>query len=526
MSGIKATDAEMGGNRIANNVMSGIKATDAEIKFAEKMKQAFHPYGSEFSPVKPASSDKLPEQPMDRAVRQFKNREEEQKVVNDFNQQTKSTLSPKDQKKKAEFDQYQKDYEKYQKDYDQWAKDNPEELKQRLRQQRREFHGKDPAYVTTTGDEIYNPEIAAKVKAQEQQIAQMNANTAAMNAESQRIQKEIERLRTGEPSEAYKNFRAGVPGSPGPGGSVTSPYLASEMERKQKEAAEPERRAAAIKQSEQEEQQRRQKADKVDAVLAKTNPNLYSDNMQNRASWNRSTRTERALNWLASRNIDANNATEEQLNAAAAHANAWESSKEKQKAKYAEARARKQSQSPSNTSSSPSSPPKVLPSKTGASGAVAGPFPGAVSNGGVMEEISNIYYRRLSNLFEETSTNGLDININRAAYAKRGKGPAAVRAARASLANSSSGGAGDSTEEAPDLEPESTERPHIDTLVAPHIETLIRAAAQSQIGLSHGEAFDPRSRDHQRLIIKSKDPAVLKASEAIRQIRKDYGMED
>jgi hypothetical protein len=114
------------------------------------------------TPSKPAAPAKLPEQPMDSAVAEFKKRE--------------------------------KDYDQYQKDYDQWAKNNPEALKQRLRQQRREFHGRDPAYVTTTGDEIYNPEIAAKVKAQEQQIAQMNANTAAMNSESERIQKEIDRL--------------------------------------------------------------------------------------------------------------------------------------------------------------------------------------------------------------------------------------------------------------------------------------------------------------------------------------------
>jgi len=234
ISGIKATDAEMGGNRIANNIISGIKATDAEMggnRIANNIISGIKTSSStvdvdardpRFAPQEPNAGLKLgrnitipppplPKQPMDRAVKQFRNREEEQNVVKDFNQQTKSTLSAEDQKRKAEFDQYQKDYEQYQKDYDQWAKDNPEALKQRLRQQRREFHGKDPAYVTTTGDEIYNPEIAAKVKAQEQQIAQMNANTAAMNAESEKIQKEIDRLASGQPSEAYERKRLGIP---------------------------------------------------------------------------------------------------------------------------------------------------------------------------------------------------------------------------------------------------------------------------------------------------------------------------
>jgi len=117
------------------------------------------------------------------------------------------------------------------------------------------------------------------------------------------------------------------------------------------------------------------------------------------------------------------------------------------------------------------------------------------------------------------------LGINRKAYAKRGKGPAAVRAAKQSLANSSSGGAGDSTIEAPDLEPETTERPHIDDVVAPHISTLIAAADKHQIDLSHGEAFDPRSKDHQMLLRTSKDPEVHAASKKIGEIRSEYGVE-
>jgi hypothetical protein len=140
-------------------------------------------------------------------------------------------------------------------------------------------------------------------------------------------------------------------------------------------------------------------------------------------------------------------------------------------------------------------------------------------------EMKESYYHRLANLFEETSDQPIS-GVNPAAYGYTPKGQRKARLAAKGFAEPMKSWAGDSTVEAPDLEPESTERPHIDTVVAPHIETLVRAAAQNELDLSHGEAFDPRSKDHQRLIIKTKDPEVMKASEAIRQIRKDYGMED
>ena len=65
------------------------------------------------------------------------------------------------------------------------------------------------------------------MKAQEQQIAQMNANTAAMNAESEKIQKEIDRLASGQPSEAYERKRLGIPddGSTRPDTRQTSQKL-------------------------------------------------------------------------------------------------------------------------------------------------------------------------------------------------------------------------------------------------------------------------------------------------------------
>ena len=135
------------------------------------------------------------------------------------------------------------------------------------------------------------------------------------------------------------------------------------------------------------------------------------------------------------------------------------------------------------------------------------------------------YYRRLANLFEETSDQSMS-GVNPAAYGYTPKGQRKARLAAQGFQEPMRSWAGDSTTEAPDLEPESTERPHIDTVVAPHISTLIAAADKAQIDLGHGEAFNPLSRDHQRLIKTSKDPAVLKASQAIGQIRKDYGVED
>ena len=147
---------------------------------------------------------------------------------------------------------------------------------------------------------------------------------------------------------------------------------------------------------------------------------------------------------------------------------------------------------------------------------------------GGMNPISEAYYRRLANLFEETRVSDTPMSgVNPAAYGYTPKGfrkasLVAKRFAQEPMASWSA----DSTTEAPDLEPETKERPHIDTVVAPHISTLIAAADKAQIDLSHGEAFNPLSKDHQRLIKTSKDPAVLKASQAIGQIRKDYGVED
>jgi hypothetical protein len=118
------------------------------------------------------------------------------------------------------------------------------------------------------------------------------------------------------------------------------------------------------------------------------------------------------------------------------------------------------------------------------------------------------------------------MGINQAAYGFTPKGGRKVnRLAKRYEQEPMASWSGDSTTEAPDLEPESKERPHIDDVVAPHISTLIAAADKAQIDLGHGEAFDPRSRDHQRLLKMSKDPAVMKASQAIQQIRKDYGVE-
>jgi hypothetical protein len=136
-------------------------------------------------------------------------------------------------------------------------------------------------------------------------------------------------------------------------------------------------------------------------------------------------------------------------------------------------------------------------------------------------QMQESYYNRLTNKLDEA------MGIQQAAYGFTPKGASKVRR----LANRyeqepMASWSGDSTVEAPDLEPESKERPHIDDVVAPHISTLIAAADKAQVDLSHGEAFNPRSKDHQKLLKMSKDPAVVKASQSIGQIRKDYGIED
>jgi hypothetical protein len=135
-------------------------------------------------------------------------------------------------------------------------------------------------------------------------------------------------------------------------------------------------------------------------------------------------------------------------------------------------------------------------------------------------QMQESYYDHLSQKLDEA------MGIQQAAYGFTPKGASKVRRlAKRYEQEPMTSWSGDSTVEAPDLEPESKERPHIDDVVAPHISTLIAAADKAQIDLGHGEAFDPRSKDHQRLLKSSKDPSVMKASQAIQQIRKDYGVE-
>jgi hypothetical protein len=74
--------------------MSGIKDTDAEIKFGQQVKQAFNPSLANITVAKPTTSGKLPEQPMDRAVRQFKNRQEEEKGAQPLPEPGKTVNQP------------------------------------------------------------------------------------------------------------------------------------------------------------------------------------------------------------------------------------------------------------------------------------------------------------------------------------------------------------------------------------------------------------------------------------------------
>jgi len=135
-------------------------------------------------------------------------------------------------------------------------------------------------------------------------------------------------------------------------------------------------------------------------------------------------------------------------------------------------------------------------------------------------QMQESYYNRLSSKLDEA------IGIEQSAYGFDPKGGRKTyRLGKRFEQEPMVSWSGDSTEEAPDLEPESQERPHIDDVVAPHISTLIAAADKNQIDLGHGEAFDPRSKDHQKLLKASKDPAVHAASKKIGEIRSEYGIE-
>ena len=443
---------------------------------------------------------------------------------------------------------------------------------------------------------ISDPELRAKTMDQFIKTKAVKAETAKLNAESEAINKERLQIASGEPSQEYKDFVAGVPGGkPREGASAyaRADYAARQREaqdntaadaRRTKEAEESKARVKAWQSS--PEYQKQVEADRAKAAARKAAREAASVVSQREQPESTAAKADNAITTVATAvglprvgevvsgalGIDAASRREAALAAEGEKARKHyetETSKPEYTAKQTED-PRMLAQLVSQGKISQEEAEKKLEQHLKLRGghdditqhmekrlkdlratppapAVAPAKPYEKYQNGMLKaawqdissdlgrawnwltgnktEMKESYYHRLANLFEETSDQPMD-GINLAAYGYTPRGQRNARKAIKQLANSSSGGAGDSTTEAPDLEPESTERPHIDTVVAPHIETLISAAAQHEIDLGHGEAFDPRSRDHQRLIIKTKDPEVMKASEAIRQIRKDYGMED
>lgn len=448
---------------------------------------------------------------------------------------------------------------------------------------------------------ISDPDLRAKVMAQHQETQKVKANTASLEAEAGRLKQETERVASGEPSQEYKNFVAGVPGGkPREGASAfaRADYAARQREaedkaasdvRRAKEAEESKARVKAWQSS--PEYQKQVEADRAKAAAKKAAREAANVVSQREQPESTAAKVDTAITTAATAvglpkvgevvsgalGIDAASRREAALAAEGEKARKHyetETSKPEYIArqtedprmlpqlvaqgKISQEEAEKKLQqhfklrgghdditqhvekrlkdlratppAPTNPSTQSTSVSVPKPAATDTSKERPNISWDSVVDAwdefwGNKKPMKESYYRRLANLFEETSDQPIS-GVNPAAYGYTPKGQRKARLAAKGFAEPMKSWAGDSTVEAPDLEPESTERPHIDTVVAPHIETLVRAAAQNELDLSHGEAFDPRSKDHQRLIIKTKDPEVMKASEAIRQIRKDYGMED
>ena len=439
---------------------------------------------------------------------------------------------------------------------------------------------------------ISDPDLRAKVMAQHQETQKVKANTASLEAEAGRLKQETERVASGEPSQEYKNFVAGVPGGkPREGASAfaRADYAARQREaedkaasdvRRAKEAEESKARVKAWQSS--PEYQKQVEADRAKAAAKKSAQQAANVVSQREQPESTAAKVDAAITTATTAvglpnvisgalGIDAASRREAALAAEGEKARKHyetETSKPEYIARQTEdprmlpqlVAQGKISQEEAEKkleqhlklrgghddisqhtekrlkdlrATPPAPAPAVEPYKKNQNTLVKSAFEDIYSDlkrgwnwlTGNKTEMKESYYHRLANLFEETSDQPIS-GVNPAAYGYTPKGQRKARLAAKGFAEPMKSWAGDSTVEAPDLEPESTERPHIDTVVAPHIETLVRAAAQNELDLSHGEAFDPRSKDHQRLIIKTKDPEVMKASEAIRQIRKDYGMED
>lgn len=164
-------------------------------------------------------------------------------------------------------------------------------------------------------------------------------------------------------------------------------------------------------------------------------------------------------------------------------------------------------------------PPKNIPSSTGASGAVVGGGQGP----GVLPSLGEAYYQILSNKLNEEKAEPSGAQVNQAAY---GFDPRGGRNARKALASLKSGmWRGDSTSSGKiksETKPspiDSQFQPSWGEKLKPHVITLMSAAQEHKIELSKEEAVNPGSKDHQRLLsMYPKDHDIHKASQAVGEI--------